>query len=186
MDLTKAALVLVDLQRGFDDPVWGERNNPTAEQRAAELLEAFRGAGQPVFHIHHHSTEAGSPLRPDANKGRAVEPKPNCAPQTNEPVLIKRVNSAFIGTDLEIRLHRNNIETIVLVGLTTDHCISTTARMAENLGFTVVVVRDATAAFDRRLDEKRFDAEMSHQVALAHLAGEFASIRTAAEVQTAL
>jgi nicotinamidase-related amidase len=186
MDLTNAALVLVDFQRGFDDPVWGERNNPTAEQQAADLLEAFRESGRPVFHIHHHSTEADSPLRPDADGGQAVEPKPNCAPQTSEPVLIKRVNSAFIGTDLEVRLHRKNIETIVLVGLTTDHCVSTTARMAENIGFTVVVVRDATATFDRRLDEERFDAEMSHQVALAHLAGEFASIRTAGEVQTAL
>ena len=184
MDLTDAALVLVDLQQGFDDPAWGERNNPEAETRAGELLAAFREAGRPVFHVYHHSTEADSPLRPDTDHG--TEPKPECAPREGEPVLTKHVNSAFVGTELEADLHRETVDTVVLVGLTTDHCVSTTARMAENLGFDVVVVSDATATFDRTFDGERFDAETSHRVALAHLSGEFAEVATAAEVLGAL
>ncbi|MFC7229302.1 cysteine hydrolase [Salinirubellus salinus] len=184
MDLTDAALVLVDIQRGFDDPAWGERNNPEAEARAAAVLAAFREADRPVFHVHHHSTEEGSPLRPDTDHG--TEPKPECAPREGEAVLTKRVNSAFVGTDLENRLHRADVGTVVLVGLTTDHCVSTTARMAENLGFDVVVVRDAMATFDRSFDGERIDAETSHRVALAHLSGEFATVATAADVRSAL
>ncbi len=59
------------------------------------------------------------------------------------------MNSAFIGTDLEARLRRDGIETVVLTGLCTDHCVSTTTRMAANLGFTAIVPADAAATFDR-------------------------------------
>lgn len=174
-----AALVLVDLQRGFDDPAWGERNNLELESRVADLLAAWRERGDPVFHVHHHSTEADSPLRPETGDVRS---KPEAEPREDEPVVVKHVNCAFVGTDLENRLRRAGCETVVLAGLTTDHCVSTTARLAENYGFDVVVVSDATATFERELDGERFDAETSHRLALAHLNGEFATIAATAEL----
>ena len=89
----------------------------------------------------------------------------------------KNVNSGFIGTDLESQLRRKGIETLVIVGITTDHCVSTTARMAGNMGFDVYVVSDATATFNRTgPDGKPYTAEVIHEVNLASLHNEFATV----------
>jgi nicotinamidase-related amidase len=175
-----AALLLIDLQVGFDEPCWGSRNNPDAEECAAELLAAWRVRGWPVLHVQHMSTTPASPLHPD-KPGNAF--KPATAPLPGEPVFQKQVNSGFIGTGLEAYLRDQQISELVIAGLTTDHCISTTTRMAANLGFTATVVSDATATHDRHGAEgERYGAELVHRLALASLNGEFAAIRSSAEV----
>lgn len=178
--LSKTALVLIDVQQGFDDPRWGVRNNPAAEERMAELLATWRAAGRPVIHVQHLSLEPASPLRADV-PGHQF--KPFAQPLVGEAVFTKHVNSAFIGTALEAYLREQQITNLVLVGLTTDHCVSTSTRMAGNLGFTVTVVEDATATFGRRgPDGTSYDAELMHRVALASLHGEFATVRSTREV----
>lgn len=168
------ALIIVDVQEGFDNPAWGARNNPQAEDNIARLLAAWRRTGRPVFHIQHLSVEPNSPLRP-GQPGSAI--KASVQPQGSEPVITKHVNSAFIGTDLEARLRAAGINSVVVVGLTTMHCVSTTARMAGNLGFSTLVVSDATAAFERTgHDGQQFPAQVVHDVALAELHGEFATV----------
>lgn len=176
----RTALILIDIQKGFDEPYWGERNNPDAEDNIARLLAAWRARGWPIFHVKHNSRLPKSPLHP-ASAGNAF--KDFAAPVAGEPSFGKDVNSAFIGTDLEARLREASVRDLVIVGLTTPHCVSTSARMASNLGFGTIVVSDATAAHaGRGPDGKRVDAETMHYHALAALNGEFADIVTTAEL----
>lgn len=177
------ALILIDVQEGLDDPRLGARNNPEAEANMARLLTRWRGRGWPIFHIQHMSIEPDSPLRPGL-PGNAI--KAIVAPKGQEPLIQKSVNCAFLGTDLRERLTAAGIDSLVLVGLTTDHCVSSTARMAGDLGFQVVVVADATAAHEATsYDGQHHSAEQVHELALAHLNGEFARIQTTEQVLAA-
>jgi nicotinamidase-related amidase len=172
----RPALLLIDIQKGFDNiKYWGsQRNNLNAEENAAELLRLWRENNLPVFHIQHCSSNPASPLN-EANAGN--EFKDLVKPFSNEPVIKKNVNSAFIGTGLEERLHKIKITKLVIVGLTTDHCISTTTRMAGNLGFDTFVVSDATATFNKKgLEGQNYPAELIHETTLASLNNEFASV----------
>lgn len=176
----EAALILIDIQKGFDDPFWGGRNNPGAEANAGRLLEAWRAAGRPLFHVRHASRNPASPLSPT---GPGFAFKDVVAPRTGEPELVKSVNSGFIGTELEARLRTAGVTSVVIAGLTTPHCVSTTTRMAGNLGFTAYVAADACADFAANVARGwregatiRVDPEISHRIALAHLHGEFATV----------
>jgi predicted metalloendopeptidase/nicotinamidase-related amidase len=168
------ALLVIDVQVGFDDPAWGPRNNPQAEANIAALIAAWRAARAPVVHIVHDSPAPAGLLRP-GTPGNAS--KPEAQPRGGERVYRKTVNSAFIGTCLEADLRALGVGTLVIVGLTTNHCVSTTARMAGNLGFETFVVADATATFDRanRDGTLRVAADV-HEAALSDLQDEFARI----------
>ena len=169
-----AVLLVIDVQNGFDDPSWGRRNNPQMEAHIAQLLGAWRGSKRPVFHAKHMSVSPTSPLRP-SQPGNDF--KDRVAPIPGESVIEKRVNSCFIGTSLEADLRRSNYDTLVIVGLTTNHCVSTTTRMAGNLGFCAWVISDATATFDRvGPDGITYSAELIHAIALSDLHGEFGTV----------
>jgi nicotinamidase-related amidase len=175
-----AALIVVDVQQAFLDPRWGERNNPKAESNIARLLEAWRDSGRLICHVAHDSVEPNSLLRPGlpGNEIQAL-----AAPKRGESIYRKHVNSAFIGTDLERDLRLSGIDTLVVVGLTTNHCVSTTARMAGNLGFTTFVVSDATASFARAaVDGTIRSAEAVHSAALSDLHQEFATVVSTADI----
>lgn len=172
--MAATALVIIDVQQGLDNPAYGERNNPQAEAQMARLLAAWRERGWPVMHVRHDSVEPNSPLRPES-PGNAI--KPEVLPLDGEPLFTKSVNSAFIGTDLEAHLRDQGIEQLVIVGLTTDHCVSTSVRMAANLGFDVTLVSDGTATFERTApDGTHYSAEQMHGVNLASLNGEFCRV----------
>lgn len=174
------ALLLIDVQQGLDDPRFPPRNNPDAEKRIAELLATWRANGWPVIHVQHMSVEPGSTLRPEL-PGNAF--KPEAAPIAGEPIFRKTVSSPFIGTGLESHLRLNGITDLVVAGLTTEHCVSSTVRTAGNLGFNVTVVDDATAAFDTvGPDGKLYSGELMHRTALASLNEEFASVRSTKDI----
>jgi nicotinamidase-related amidase len=176
MTSTLPALIVVDVQRAFDEweAAGKRRNNPDAVARIVDLLKAFRASGAPIFHIRHEGTKPNSSFLP-SRTGYAVKNEAREAP--GEAVIVKRVNSAFIGTDLEQRLRAGGIATLVICGATTNHCVETTTRMAGNLGFDARLVRDATWTFDRiGPDGDAHSAEDIHAMTLSNLNGEFAQI----------
>ena len=176
----RPALILIDIQKAFDNlEYWGgQRNNPNAENNASELLNIWRENNLPIFHIKHCSSIQTSLLN-ETNEGNQF--KDIVKPIDGETVIKKNVNSAFIGTDLKEQLDSKNITKLVIVGLTTDHCVSTTTRMAGNFGIDTFLVSDATATFNKKgLDGQNFSAEIIHETALASLNDEFATIVTTA------
>jgi nicotinamidase-related amidase len=175
-----AALLVVDVQYGHDDPRFGRRNNPDAEARIAELIDAWRTTGRPIYHIQHLSLNPASVFH-ESNHGSVI--KDIVQPLDREPLIQKHTNSAFIGTDLEEILHARGIDTVVVTGLTTPHCVSSTARMAGNLGFNTYVVSDATAANEGTVDfnfpgAQKIEAapDVVHTISLATINGEFAHV----------
>jgi nicotinamidase-related amidase len=182
----RTALIVIDVQRAFDEweAAGRRRNNPEAITRIVELLTAFRGDDAPIFHIRHEGTRPGSSF---SRGGTGYPVKDEAREMEGEPVIVKRVNSAFIGTDLESRLRAAGIQTVVICGATTNHCVETTTRMAGNLGFDAWLVRDATWTFDRiGPDGDEHSAEDIHAMTLANLNGEFARIVLASEAIAAL
>jgi nicotinamidase-related amidase len=180
---SNTVLLIIDAQQGIDDPKWGQRNNPDAEANISRLINLWRRRKRPVVHIQHCSIEPDSPLRPELPGCRF---KPEATPVEGESVFKKKVNSAFIGTELESYLKDNDIEHIVIVGFTTDHCVSTTTRMAANLGFKALLVSDATATFDRKgPDGEQYLAEEIHAINIASLNGEFCNVSTTASLISA-
>lgn len=178
------ALIMIDVQQGFDDPVWGQRNNSELEKNVAQLLQIWRASDRPVIHVQHLSVLPNSPLRPHQI---GCEFKPEAQPLNGEPIFQKTVNSAFIGTSLESYLWQKQIKTLVISGLTTDHCVSTSTRMAANLGFEVLVLADGTATFDRdSYNGKHYTAEEIHESALASLHHEFATVVSVSELMAKL
>lgn len=169
-------LILIDIQKGMDEiDYWGgERSTPNAESNMTKILSFWRENKLPIYHVKHNSTNPQSPLRP-GQEGNTF--KQEAMPLEHEPIIEKTVNSAFIGTDLEDQLKEKGLNKLVIIGLTTEHCVSTTTRMAGNLGFEVYLIADATAAFNKvGPDGTLYAAKTIHDTALAQLHEEFATV----------
>ncbi|KAE8453156.1 hypothetical protein EG329_011223 [Mollisiaceae sp. DMI_Dod_QoI] len=201
----KTVLLLIDVQAGFaSHPYWGTtRSNPSFESNTSTLLTSYRtllpSPNHKIIHVHHSSIHPESPLHPSSP---GMQPASYALPLPSElPIHYKNVNSAFIGTPLEslLRAHFGaDGGKLYVCGLTTDHCVSTSVRMAANLhaadgkgvaedgavkelegkGGEVIMIEDATAAWGKG----GWDAETVHRVHVASLSGEFARIAKTEEV----
>ncbi len=178
----RPALILIDIETAFHDlEFWGARNNLDAEDKAGKLLAHWRRLSAPIVHIRHVSANPDSPLAP--GKG-GTEFMAQVTPMPGETIFEKSANSAFIGTPLETHLRDLGISDVVTCGLTTPHCVSTTSRMAANLGFGTVLAHDACAAFTScaqtywNPDLAPMSAEDIHNSAISHIHGEFLMARS--------
>ena len=174
------ALIIIDMQQGMSKPAAGSRNNPAAEQQIATLLQAWRSAGATVVHVRHISRTPGSPFWPGQP---GVEFQAALAPLPDEHVVEKNVPDAFIHSGLERWLHVRAIHKLVIVGVSTNNSVESSARTAGNLGFATQVVADACFAF-AQVDYAGTPrtADEVHAMALANLHGEYAQVVTTAQV----
>lgn len=182
--MERTALLVIDVQKGLDEPSLGKRSNPDAEANIARLLSAWRDRALPIVHVRHCSVEPHSALRPEL-PGNAF--KDEARPLPGEKRFDKSTNSAFVGTGLEAWLRDEAIGALVIVGLTADHCVSASTRSASDLGFDVTLVADATAAHERRgYDGVLYAADDIHKINLVSLNGEFCTVRSTQDVLEAL
>ena len=176
------ALIIIDVQKAFLEKDYPgiKRNNTNAELVCGNILNKWRKNDLNVIHVRHSSTNPESKLhksKPGFEFNDYVKPK------NNEIVLTKNVNSAFIGTGLDEILKNLNINTLVIVGMTTNHCISSSVRMAGNLGYETFLISDSTACYNTKgLDGKEIDCQVIFEASIASLSGEFAEIISSVEL----
>jgi nicotinamidase-related amidase len=166
-------LILIDVQKAFHDGSWGNRNNLDAEKNIERLLNYFRNQEKEVIHIKHVSDKSNSRFYEKEAQAFLYENK------LGEKIIEKEVNSAFIGTDLHEYLQNHHYQHLTIVGISLPHCVSTTVRMAQNLGYEVDLIEDATVTFDlENVDGSVLEAKDVHTYNIAALNNEFATIHT--------
>ncbi len=174
-DPARTALIVIDMQRDFLEPGgFGETlGNDIAPCAAiiptvAALIEAFRGAGLPVIHTREcHAPDLSDCPPAKRTRGKpslrigdagpmgriliAGEPGaeivPELSPAAGEIVIDKPGKGAFYATSLTEDLARLGIETLVFAGVTTEVCVQTTMREANDRGFLCLLAEDATASY---------------------------------------
>jgi nicotinamidase-related amidase len=134
------------------------------------LLDRWRTQGWLVWHVRHDSSDPKSHYRP-GQQGNDFKPLPG------EPVIPKRTNNAFIGTDLEARLRAGGHKALVVAGVVTNNSVEATVRIAGNLEFATYLVADGCFTFDRTdWNGTPRSAEDVHAMSLANLDGEYPTV----------
>ncbi len=179
-----AVLLPIDMQQAFDSGPWPRRWNEAVDENGLALLAAWRASGRPVIHVRHDSVMPGSTLSLGA-PGNGF--RPGFGPMGDEALVTKGVNAAFIGTDLDLRLRRLGVETVVAFGISTDMCVSTSVRVGANLGYRMILVEDACDCFDQPDGEGGvISAREIHRAHVATLRAEFAEVLSTAKLVEAL
>jgi nicotinamidase-related amidase len=172
--MTKRALVVIDVQKGFSTfDVSGERNNPECENNISTLIDAWRARGLPIVFVRHDSESETSVLRP----GQEGNDFKNALSGEPDLLVSKSVNSAFYGTpDLDAWLKQNGIIHLALCGIQTNMCCDVTARMAGNLGYDVWFVIDAMHTFAKTANGMKLSAQQLSDATAVNLQGDFAEV----------
>lgn len=140
----RTALMLIDIQNAIINAPEGLYQGEAIIGRCADLLKRARAAGVPVLHVQHHEGPGSEMERLTP----AWEHHASVTPKDGEPVFEKTVPSAFIDGSLDRHLRDAGIATLIIAGLQTDYCIDTNCRVANNLGYDVILISDAHSTFD--------------------------------------
>src|SRR4051795_1389631 len=145
-----------------------------ATEKAAQVLEAFRAAGDPVIHVQHLSPAGGGFLE-EGTAGAEVM----LAPEDGETLITKRAPNSFLGTDLEQTLRGLDVEEVVVTGMMTSMCVDATTRANADLGFKMTLVPDACAAPGLEFGGREVDAQDVHASFVAALGQFYATVTPA-------
>jgi len=168
-------LVIVDIQKDyFPDGAHPLEGPEEAAAAAARLLEGFRSAGDPVFHVRHVWDEEGATFMRPGTEG--VEIHEAVAPYGDEPVISKEHPNSFRETDLEQRLREAGVDELVVCGMMTSMCVDATVRAAVDLGFEITVAHDACATCDLDFGGQSVPAASVHAAFLAALGDGYAAV----------
>jgi nicotinamidase-related amidase len=151
LDKRKTGLVIIDLQKGITSMETQPYDTKTVISNAAKLAEAFRENRMPVFLVHvvFSKETALQPIADLVMSSRGEMPPdwadivPELGPVPSDVLITKRQWGAFYGTDLDLRLRRGGIDTIVLAGIATTYGVESTARFAYEYGYQQVFAEDA-------------------------------------------
>ena len=175
----KTALLVIDIQDSFkmSPERWASRSNPHFEEKTAELIATFREAELPIFFIVHNDTDPGFRSGdPEVRLMSFIERR------DSDLLLVKTTRNAFTSTDLEQRLDAIGVEKVAVCGISTEQCCETTTRVANDLGYDVDFVTEATCTFP--IAGLSTDALIERTEAV--LRGRFARIATVGDVREEL
>jgi nicotinamidase-related amidase len=153
IDKRKTALVVIDLQKGISRMETKPYDTKTVISNTARLAKAFRENQMRVFLVHVSFTNGGMfmPLADSGFPSMGEIPKdwsdivPELGPEPQDVVVTKMQWGAFYGTDLDLRLRRGGLDTIVLTGIATTYGVESTARFANEYGYQQIFAEDAMA-----------------------------------------
>ena len=151
IDKRKTCLVVIDLQKGIASMQTEPYDTKTVISNAVKLAEAFRANKMPVFLVHVAFSEqtALQPIADLVMPSRGEVPAdwadivPELGPAPSDVVITKRQWGAFYGTELDLRLSRGRLDTIVLAGIATTYGVESTARFAYEYGYQQIFAEDA-------------------------------------------
>ena len=137
------ALIVIDVQESFRQrPSWRAMSNPDIVTRVGQLVDAARANGDLVVWVLHSEPGSGTTFDPASGHVRLID---GLEPREGEPLVVKTSVNAFTTTNLQPTLVSAGIREIAICGIRTEQCCETTARVGNDLGFSVTFVTDATA-----------------------------------------
>lgn len=169
------ALLLIDLQKDyFPGGKMVLHESEAAVQKAAHLLDYFRRADKPVFHVQHISLRPNATFFQPGSDG--IHFHPLVMPQRDERVISKHFPNCFRDTDLHTQLKTERIETLIVAGMMTHMCVDAGVRAAADAGFTCLIAADACATKELQFAHQVIPAPHVHGAFLAALDGTYGRV----------
>ena len=165
--ISDSALIIIDAQNTYTEGVMKLDGIEVALLECRKLLDRFRAAGRPIFHVR-HDAGPGTPYDVSDRIGQIID---SVAPIENEPVITKNYPNSFVQTELDSLLKQTKTTKLILAGFMSHMCVNSTARGAFNLGYSPTVVASATAtrALPSKITGNVVPAQDVHEAALAAL-----------------
>jgi len=183
--MSKQALIVVDIQNDyFPGGKWTLVGADAAAAKAAQVIKAFRAAGDLVVHIRHEAVDKDAPFFVAGSEGAQLHPTVTNLPE--EPVIVKHHINSFRETQLQAVLDQHGIDKLVIVGSMSHMCTHGIARAAVDFGYDTTVIHDACATLDLEFNGVKVPAAQVHAAFMAALAFGYSPVISTEEFLAAI